>query len=386
MSTALGLMAIRGLLLLVAAALPVRVSTVDGEKVEGDFRGIENGAVVVETSSGKQAFKFDDLQSIAPVNPDTEAVGPKPRVTLVSGSKIAAQTISMAGDMLVVEPRRQPKLNIPLKDVKSIRFRAPSATTDPQWLGFLGQEQRGDMLAIRRSTGQIDSAPGVIEGIADGKVTFNMEGETVNAPMEKLEGVVLGGGRKINDSPDVQVVDRYGSRWAATSIQPSGKDGPLILQLSKKLTHSLPLDHVEGIFWSGGFKLLAAQSPADADFKPYLVTDANAKLLADWFKPKADGEDIVISGSGSIAYRVGENYSTLAGMVRRDSSVSKAGDVHIKVMVDDKEVWNETLSDPQPRGFELKVRGARRVRFVADSGSDGDVGDTVRILRPRLLK
>ena len=73
-------------------------------------------------------------------------------------------------------------------------------------------------------------------------------------------------------------------------------------------------------------------------------------------------------------------------MVRRDSSVSKAGDVHIKVMVDDKEVWNETLSDPQPRGFELKVRGARRVRFVADSGSDGDVGDTVRILRPRLLK
>ena len=131
---------------------------------------------------------------------------------------------------------------------------------------------------------------------------------------------------------------------------------------------------------------MAAQSPADADFKPYLVTDANAKLLADWFKPKADGEDIVISGSGSIAYRVGENYSTLAGMVRRDSSVSKAGDVHIKVMVDDKEVWNETLSDPQPRGFELKVRGARRVRFVADSGSDGDVGDTVRILRPRLLK
>ncbi|NND99371.1 MAG: hypothetical protein HKN47_18785 [Pirellulaceae bacterium] len=372
--------------LLVVAVLPIRVTTTDGQSVEGDFVGVQPSTLLVETATGKQEFSFENLQSIVPVDKDDDATGPTIRVTLVGGSQIAVQDLRLKNDQLTIEPRRQKAITIPVKEVRSIRFRAASPATDPQWLGLVAQESRGDVLAIRRANDQLDPAPGVVEGIGPDNVQFVLDGDSIQAPIERIEGVVFGGVAKADVASKIQVVDQYGSRWAVTRLLPCPKGGPLHLELSENVTHQIPLSQLHNIFFSGGFTLLASIAPANSTYQPYIESKVNETLRSAWFGPKASGDDVLLSGGGSVEYRIDDAYTTLAGSARRDSSVAKAGAMTLSVLVDDKEVWQASFTDAEPRGFELSVKDSRRVRFVADSGDDGDLGDMIRVTRPRLLK
>ena len=332
-----------------------------------------------------QTLAFENLQSVVPMEPDDEATGPTNRVTLSGGSQIAAVDVSIANETLRIEPRRQTAIKVPMKEVRSIRFRAPSPSIDPQWLGLMEQDARGDLLAIRRAGDQLDPVPGFVKGIANRVVQFEMDEDTIDAPIDKLEGIVLRGTDNESGSA-IQVNDHYGSRFLVTQVLPSSADEPLKLKMSDSVSHSLPIAHLQSIFFSGGMQLLASQEPARTDYKAYVETKLSSDLQSAWFAPRADGDDVVLSGGGLIEYRIDDQMSKLAGVIKRDRSVDQAGDVTVEIFVDDKSVWKESLADTQPKGFELSVEGASRVRIVADSGDDGDVGDRIRITRPRLLK
>ncbi|QDT12442.1 NPCBM/NEW2 domain-containing protein [Planctomycetes bacterium K23_9] len=376
---------LRSIGVFIVAVLPIEVTTTDGKVIDGDFAGIGESELKLDVDGETRSFSFEDLQAITPADKRDDATGPTSRVTLVGGSEIAVQDMTLANEQFVIEPRRQKAIKVPMNEVRSIRFRTASPATDSQWLGLLEQEARGDLLAIRRANDQLDPAPGLVEAIGGGVVKFSMDGDTVDAPIERLEGIVLSSKPSPSKSA-IQIVDHYGSRFAAVNILASEADAPLRLQLSDSVTHTLPLKHLQSIFFSGGLQMLAQEPPSKADYAAYVETKLATDLQSQWFGPKADGDDVVISGSGSVEYRVSEKYSKLAGAVRRDQSVDKAGDVTVEIFVDDKSVWKETLTDAQPRGFELPTNNARRIRFVADCGNDGDLGDKVRITRPRLLK
>lgn len=376
----------RTLALVLVAALGVRVSTTTGDSVEGELAGIGDSSLVIEVDGQQREFKFDSLASVVPVERDENATGPAMRVTLLSGSKVAAQDLSLADEVLRIEPRRQPPLSVPLVDIKSIRFRAASPVTDAQWLGLLENEDRRDQLAIRRAGNQIDPAPVVIESIADGNVGFRIEGETAAAPIDRLEGVVLGGNREVAEDAEIQIVDIYGSKWLAKAIEP-GDGETLRLMLSDSITHSLPAEHLYSMSWTAGLVMLAAQEPAKSSYAPYIETKLDADSLARWFGPKSDGQtDLTMVGGSLIEYRVEGDFATLAGSVRRDDRVSKAGYVAVAISLDGRQVWKQELNDSGTKGFEIALDNARRLRIEIFSGDDGDVGDTVRVVRPRLLK
>lgn len=376
----------RTLTLVLVAALSVRVSTTTGESVDGELQGIGDSSVLVTIDGQQQEFKFENLATVVPLDRDDSATGPPMRVTLLSGSKIAAQDLSLADEVLSIEPRRQRAVTVPLREVKSIRFRAASPATDPQWLGLLENKDRRDQLAIRRQGNQIDPAPVLIESIADGNVGFSIEGETAAAPIGRLEGVVLGGNRQVVEDAEIQIVDIYGSKWLAKAIEP-GDGETLKLKLSESITHQLPTKHLYSMSWTAGLVMLAAQEPARSTYQPYVETRLATESLAKWFGPKPEGQtDLTMVGGALIEYRVAGDFATLAGSVRRDERVAKAGYVAVQISLDDREVWKEELVGSDAKGFEIALDKARRLRIEVLSGDDGDVGDTVRIVRPRLLK
>lgn len=371
--------------LFVVAVLPIKVTMTSGESFECDYQSVTKTDLVVDTGATEKKIPFDELQSITRVEPSTGG-GPAYRVTLVGGSQVAADAVTLKNDKLRIEPRRQAVLSVPIKEVKSIRFRAPSPTTDPQWLGLLEKEARGDLLAIRRAGNQLDPAPGVVESIADKKVQFNMGGDSIGAPVDKLEGVIFGAAQQTKAKAVIRVQDVYGSEWVLLDLPPSGKSEPITLKLSDAVTHKIPAEQIESIYWSGGLTLLATQEPAKSDHESYVKTKLQPGLSKSWFGPRTERDDVLMHGDSSVEYRVEGDFKKLVGSVRRDAAVAKAGEVTVRLFLDDKEVWKETLDDADPRGFELPVDKTRRVRFETDSGKDGDLGDIVRISRPRLLK
>ncbi len=280
------------------------MSTTTGDSFDGDLQRVGESSVLVEVDGQQREFSFDELVAVVPLERDENATGPPMRVALLNGSRIAAQDLSLADEVLRIEPRRQNVVTVPLREVKSIRFRPASPATDAQWLGLLENEDRRDQLAIRREGNQIDPAPVIIQSIAAGKVGFSIEGESGVAPLDRLEGVVLGGNRQVSEDAPIQILDIYGSKWLVSGIEPS--DGKTLkLKLSDSITHELPTKQLYSMSWSAGLVMLATQEPARSEYKPYLEIGLDAASLQKWFGPKSnDQTDLTMVGGSLIEYRV----------------------------------------------------------------------------------
>ncbi len=371
---------------LVISVLPVNLQTNDGETVTGELAGFTESAVRVDQNGRSVEYPFDDLLSLSPIELD-EKTGPKYRVTLIGGSRIAAQDVSFADGTLVVQPRRQDPIEIPVKQVKSIRFRPSAVATDASWLGIMGRESRGDTLVIRRPGDRLDPQQGIVVSIKEDKVGFDLDGDVVNAPIDRLEGVVFGGGDSVVENAEVQVTDVWGSVWSLVSIDPSTGADPLRMRLTPAVVHSIPLRHIASIRWSGGVSMLAANEPASQSLRTYFKTNVDDQLTSRFFGPSREGEtDLLMFGGSSIEYRIEPGYRILAGSIRRHEEVSNASKVNVRIELDGKPVWEQSLPDAEPRGFEIPLEQSRRVAIKIEHGTDGDLGDTVRISRPRLLK
>lgn len=380
-------LALRWLAGMVIAVLPVRVTTSDGERIEGSYAGMQASAVVLESDGETTPLAFDQVLSLEPENLEPRT-GPGMRVDLRTGSRIAAEQVSLADERLTIQPRRQDELEVPLDQVKSIRFRPPSAAADAQWLGMLEEEGRGDLLAVRRDNEQLDQIRGIVESISDATVQFSIGGDSVDAPLERLEGIVFSGGEEAaGEGGEIQIEDVYGSRWSATALLPSEAEQPLRFQLTDQITHELPLEQVASIQWSGGRVLLATQPPAEQSYEAYLPVGVDRSLMQNWFGPQSDRDsDLIMHGGSAVEYRIPKGFRTLAGTVRRAETVDRGGAVTVKISLGGDTVWSETMTGDAARGFELPVSEAARVRIEVSSGDDGDLGDTIRISRPRLLK
>jgi hypothetical protein len=383
---------IAGSLLLTAAAasllavVPVSIENDAGEVIEGKLSGFTATSLWLDQSGTPVEYRFDNLVLLR-ADKAVEASGTKFRVSLIGGSRIAAQEISLSNSELVVELRRQDRLSVPVKQVKAIRFRPPSVATDAEWLGFVDRESRGDTLVIRRPGDKLDPQQGIVTSITDGKLAFDLDGDVVQAPLERLEGVVFGGAPAVSEDARIQVTDIYGSTWAVTGIEPSSGEEPLRMRLSPTLVHPLPQDQIESIRFTMGYALLAEAQPAGTSLEAYVPTGVAPQLMEAFFGPARDGDaDLLMVGGSSIEYRIEPGYRSLAGSVRRHERVARAGSVTVRIELDGQAVWEQTLSDSQPRGFELPVENSRRVAITIDSEDDGDMGDKVRISRPRLLK
>jgi hypothetical protein len=94
----------------------------------------------------------------------------------------------------------------------------------------------------------------------------------------------------------------------------------------------------------------------------------------------------MLRGDSIIEYRIDSGFERVAGSVVRSNEVEHAGQIEVSIDLDDKNVWTESLTGSEQRGFELPIADARRVRFRVKTMNDGDIGDSVLIHRPRLTK
>ncbi len=375
-------------LLILLSVIPVRVTTSDGDAFKGDFAGMGSGELRMQVAGEAQTFSFDGLSLLTPEQV-SEETGPTMRVMLSSGSVIAAQDLSLEDETLTIEPRRQATLQVPIKQVRAIRFRAATAAVNPAWLAKLEDNRRGDTLAIRREGDKLDFIEGVVTAISSESVRVEIDGDEIEAPLARLEGVIFGGTSVATNPGDIQIVDTYGSRWSVASLLPSEADEPLKLKLADSIAHTLPMDQVESIRWTGGLSLLATLQPASVSHTEFIETKLDRGMLKAWFDPKADsetGQDLLMYGRSTIEYRIDEGFKTFAAGVRRDGSVSKANDAIVRVYVDDKMLWEETVQGDRPLGLELSVAEGSRLKIEVDPGSQGDLGGTIRIVRPRFLR
>ena len=216
---------------------------------------------------------------------------------------------------------------------------------------------------------------------------FDLDGTEIDAPMNQLEGIVFGGKAEVEKTPPLRLTDIYGSTWLLTSIKTDADGESLNIQLDDSLEHAIPMDQVARIDWSSGVLLLSAEKPSVSKFTPYLATNVAPDLVDRFFGPRQQGEaDLQMNGGSVLEYRLDPEFKRFAGAVVRGQADGVNGALKVNIKLDDKLVWSESLTDGQPRGFDIETGKARKVRLEVGLGGDGDAGDNIRLLRPRLLK
>lgn len=363
-----------------------QIETVSGQTLSGTWLGASKDSIRLSDDGKPIEIAFDQLVSLAPKQTPNSRTGPAIQVSTAMGSEIRVQDLKLTGSDLNCEPRRQDSLTLPIDQVRSIRFRLGGATTDPQWLGFFDKEYRNDVMVIRRGGQQLDPIEGVVVGLDLQTLEFEIDGEKIDAPLGRLEGVLFRNGAQIPPRAAVQIVDVYGSTWAVSQLAKFESPQSIKVLLSGGIEHQIPIDQIESIRWTSGRMMLASQTPADSGVDLYVKTNVSDSLTKAWFAPAPEGEDIVAVAGAYVDYRIEPGFQTLAGSVARDKSASLGGSVSVRLSVDNAVRWEQEIDQSKTLGFRLPLNNGRRVRLEVVGGADGDVGDQVRFIKPRLLK
>jgi len=370
----------------------VRLVLTSEETITGRLVSVTDQDVALVQDGARKSYSLESLQTLQVIEPE-EKTGPIIRVTLRNGTLVAAQSVTLKDDVLTIDPRRQADLSVPLQSVRAIRFRKPQAETNPGWLGMLESQGRGDLIAVRRPGNVLDSTRGVILSIGDGVAKIELEGNEVAAPLEKLEGIIFAGNAQDarQDSNTIRLRDVYGSDWQMDSVSMIDSETSVLLQFGSGLQHEIPVNQLMDIRWASASSTLATLPTVRRDFAvPFPLSGRSDKLnelLDTWVGPRTDGKsDLVMPGGGAFEYRLEDGMQRLRGAVRREQDVLRGGRVVVRILADQEVIWEQGLENAAPLGFELPVDRAKRIRFEVDPLDDGDGGDLVRWIRPRLIK
>ena len=359
---------------LVAGPPQVTVVTADGNQLAGELLQIDEAGVHIVEGSATRVISGEDLSRI---DFDAKQGQPLPTlVELVGGSRIRVSSLVWEDTMATLSPARQPVLKVPVSEIATIRFRKGNRDTDPVWLGWIQEQRRGDRLAVRRNEQALDSIDGTVVGMSRTAVEFDMGGNRIQAPLGKLEGVILlAAGKKSSDTA-IRLTDIWGSSYALTSVALNNDRIEIILPGA--ITHRIPFDQVATIEYSGGVLLLHEAEIASAEFAAGSLNDpSRLALWRSWFAPtpestiNADNESIepviAMNTPGEITFRIPEGYQTLVAGVRRHNEVHQLLPVSVEVWVDGKQEWEAELNKRETLGLELPLDGARRLTLKATS-------------------
>ncbi|MEM6979050.1 MAG: hypothetical protein AAF539_05225 [Planctomycetota bacterium] len=373
-----------------AGAAEATLTFVDGKQTVTNVQVLSVDEIVVDEDGSPRQLSSEQLQRLSTEQP--AKTPPQQSVALRNGSLIQIESVDWQPDSseIQIRPRRQPVVSLPVSQLAAIRFRRPSAAVDAAWLGLLASPIRSDVVVARRDDANLEPIEATIISVSRSGVTFALAGREITAPLDKIEGLLLGTTGAIEPirSPPVTITDVYDSQWLADDIALVGTQSVPKLQIDiAGATHELAWDQIRSItFKTGIFEMVDAEV-VDATYSPIGSPEsfrANT-LLSEWFHPR-QSRALALGGGASIRYRVPSGYSKVVGSVRRDDQVRQFADTPVQVVIGDGETWQQVLTDREVLGFELPLADAKFLTLSVQRGPAEGIGDQVIWDNVRLIK
>ncbi|EMB14357.1 hypothetical protein [Rhodopirellula europaea] len=373
----------------------IQFETIDGDTETGQLSNLTGSSLSAILAGGES--KQWDLTEIARIKFDgSEKTNPPTRVVLRGGSEVASAATSMEDEKLLVRSIGQPSFTVSIRSVQSVRFRAPSAATDADWLALVEEPQRRDRLVIRREGDVLDPIEGTILEINRDSVSFDLSGNIVDAPLKKLEGVIFSTTSDRETEKPIRVRDQRGSNWMADQVNWNATDRTIQLDLGNDITHSIPVKELLEIQFSGGILYLSDAEVAEQRQSDPLKALLGDDLASTWFATETDTKNLTTVLSSDHVIRIPEVYQKLVAAVRVASEVDQFAPLTVSVLLDDRVAWTLEIKDRKPHGLILPIEDARRLTLRSTQpGSDASetlptinnaLGHRIEWLGARLLK
>ena len=399
------------------AADEVSVKPLNGEAVRGTLVALSEKNVEVQTPMGRVVWEAAAIQSLKPAAAEGDVPAektPNPlSVLLIDESVLPGKEFKLEATNAGIELAIGEVLQLPAQLVRGVKFRKQDEALQRQWDQIAESDASGDRLVVRRSSGEgadaantavvLDQLEGIVHGVTARAVAFEFDGDKLQVPLEKVEGILFRHRPSGNmPEPVCRLRDSAGGEWQAKEIQLT--DGQLTILTVAGARSRIPWQQVVEIdFTSGNVTYLSDLKAESVDWRPYLATTVTPPALAKWFSMRhdkaIDGSVLTLGGQSFekglcvhsrtlITYRLTKDYRHLQAVVGIDERFRGPGNLKLVITGDSRTLLERDVrgSDP-PFEMDLDISSVRRLKVLVDFGEDrSDAGDHLLLGNARLTK
>lgn len=389
-----------------AQTLPVlRITDVHGQNWSGSLESIDKDQMVylpATAASGEpSSLRTSELLRLERSG-KTPFIGAELasavwKAGLSDGSVLALQQIEGKEKRWAIRLADQVVRNEFDGELKYLKFKKLDAKAEEAWEAFEREELKSDALIVVRPGGALDRVDGLVKEIRDGKIQFDVDGQIVDASIDRLAGVLWyrkplePKGQGPNTAGFVvQLLD--GSSIIADRARVDGSE----LELGGNWSTALrvPMDWLQSIdcgldkiAWVSSLAILDARPASRGGFGEF------DEILAKTTKPRwvrselGTSEDLLFPGPGQYQFRAPAGMTKFQARIERSEESESRSAIQIELWVDDQVAFKKEIGADQ-KGLDLEVGivQEKKIKLVLGSKSPLHLGTRALVRQPKLLK
>lgn len=390
--------------LILGTGVDVHVRPLTGPTFQARWVGVDGDAVLIQQEGQPERLPWSRLWEITPVA-QAESAGSLMTVwiELIDGSKLLADRYRVADGVAQIRLIGGPELEVRTRSIRSVRFRDHSASPDlaRQWQEIVSGRHAGDVVVIRRQE-SLDFLEGALANVSDDVVLFDLDGETIEANRQRLDGLLYYHPLARQLPPRVcQLIDVTGARWMAQSFELDGANIRWTTPTGVSVT--VPMDRIKKLdFSSGNTVWLSDLEPESVQRRSFVESRLPQESLDRLFGPRRDqsfsggpmsldgvaySRGLALTSRTEITFRLADDFRFFHAMAGIDDAVRDAGHVELVISGDGRELFNRAVSG-RDKAFpiELDISGIRRLKILVDFGDQMDIADHLNLGDARLIR
>ncbi|MEQ8635105.1 NPCBM/NEW2 domain-containing protein [Gimesia maris] len=370
---------------------------VSGKKLDGTLIEIRQNQLTMQMKTGRETVAAADTIR---VNLDHHRLPWKKTgmLRLANHDQILGDLVRSEEEYLLIKMNTlpgQPEWRVPLETVTAAFFDWPASRftrtelltkidlqkqNDDLFFLKNGDHLQGEFISFNEKTFRFDSSAGETSVPRGGIQCFCFNPELVNFPQPDQLRYVL--------------TLTNGTRVTISELAVSQEHVAAKTLFGASLT--CPISMVETITPRGGRVIpLSDVKPASYQFTPYLSRKWNWQRNRNVLRgPLVTEGTEYFSGLGmhsasELRYQLDGKYSGFQTLVGLDEATTGRGDVDVLILVDQRIVFQKSLSEEQRRMVEvprIDMTGAQELILKVEFGKNADMDDHVNWLRPVLLR
>jgi len=380
----------------------VEVQPLSGKPVSGVLSALTAEKIALQTAQGPVTLEIGKIVGLTVKQPEAGGRGRAAVwLELVDGSAPAGTQLTVKEGRARLTLADGATLDVPVRDVRWVRFGPQTEATARQWSRILEKERKADLLVVKKGD-SLDENQGVLRSVAEDTVQFELDGELLPVKRERVYGLVYhqASGRELPRTL-CTIREAAGPAWAAQSL--AANRGQLEWTTPTGLKLARPLAALSRIDFSHGkIVYLSDLKPESAEWVPYFAMAGGSAARAGLFAPRQDRSlasgplavegmqyprGLALHSRTTLVYRLPESFRRFSAVAGIDDRVRPRGQVLLVIRGDERVLWNSPVAGTDPaKTIDVDVSGVRRLTILVDFGDDLAVADHLDLCEARLIK
>jgi len=376
----------------------VSVSLLDGSTIAGNLVSADSTNATIQTKSGLLEKSAGDIGRVSFPN-KMMPQSPPVELFLLDGSRAFGNKLSGKSSGWLLTDSGGNELAIPAKSLKAAKLKPISKELASAWQTAIVETKTADAVIVARPGNTFDRINGVIVQVQESSIAFDLDGQPIDIPIEKLTGLVWFQRDLERVKPTIEVSLTDHSVWMAESLTVKAE----VLELKTLLGQSvsIPLSKVFSIDystanlrWLSEIEAIEAIAEKTINFKsqlasldrafaPRFVVNGRAPLPTS----SAADRDLYFPSPGHYTFRVPSGFSSFQCRVERTDDGSQRTDLMLEVWQDDQKVSEHPLAHNMDfTDVSLALKSEKKTRLAVVCKSKLMIGTEVTWKQPRLKR